>query len=130
MGGLELTCMYIVPLIELPSTHFHVFHVEGNPPSLMYHSILGHGCRTIHTIPRSTAFLLLSQSRPLQITNHVDALVSLRKIEWGAKVAQYPPTITYMEAMNQDDRGLFKWLTNIVRWFDQFLRIMSRWICA
>lgn len=39
-----------------------------------------------------------------------------KKIEWGAKVAQYPPTITYMEAMNQDDRGLFKWLTNI----DQF----------
>ncbi|KXN91691.1 Trimethyllysine dioxygenase [Leucoagaricus sp. SymC.cos] len=42
--------------------------------------------------------------------------VSSEKIEWGAKIAQSPPTITYTEVMSEDDRGLFKWLTNI----DQF----------
>lgn len=81
----------------------------------MYRSILGHGCRIIHMILRSTVLLYLSQSESLQIImNRISALKFLSKIIWGARIAQYPPTITYMEAMDQDNRGLFKWLTNIV----------------
>ncbi|PCH42669.1 mitochondrial protein [Wolfiporia cocos MD-104 SS10] len=35
------------------------------------------------------------------------------KILWGAKILQSPPTVTYEEAMAEDDRGLFKWLSNV-----------------
>lgn len=37
-----------------------------------------------------------------------------RKILWGAKIQQSPPSVTYEEAMGEDERGLFKWLSNIV----------------
>jgi trimethyllysine dioxygenase len=40
--------------------------------------------------------------------------MSLRKFEWGAKIAQSPPTVTYEEAVSEEDKGLFNWLTNIV----------------
>ena len=33
---------------------------------------------------------------------------------WGAKIDQSPPSVSYEEVMHQDDRGLFKWLQNIV----------------
>ncbi|KAF5359286.1 hypothetical protein D9756_003329 [Leucocoprinus leucothites] len=46
--------------------------------------------------------------------NHAQTIIE--KVEWGTKIAQSPPTVTYSEAMDQDDRGLFKWLTDI----DQF----------
>jgi len=92
----------------------------------MYRSILGHGCRIIHMILRSTVLLYLSQSESLQIImNRISAPKFLSKIIWGARVAQYPPTITYMEAMDQDNRGLFKWLTNIVSWL--IYSCESRW---
>ncbi|GLB40713.1 putative protein of unknown function (DUF971) [Lyophyllum shimeji] len=35
------------------------------------------------------------------------------KVLWGKKIEKSPPTVTYEEAMSEDDRGLFKWLTNI-----------------
>ncbi|CAL1716008.1 unnamed protein product [Somion occarium] len=35
------------------------------------------------------------------------------KILWGSKIAQSPPTVSYSEVMEQDDQGLFKWLSNI-----------------
>ncbi|KAJ7056593.1 hypothetical protein C8F01DRAFT_1211296 [Mycena amicta] len=37
------------------------------------------------------------------------------KILWGSKILTSPPTVTYEEAMAQDDRGLHKWLSNIDR---------------
>nr|GAT60986.1 predicted protein [Mycena chlorophos] len=37
------------------------------------------------------------------------------KILWGSKILTSPPTITYEEAMAQDDRGLYKWLSNVDR---------------
>ncbi|KAF8623635.1 hypothetical protein AX17_007335 [Amanita inopinata Kibby_2008] len=38
------------------------------------------------------------------------------KILWGSKIEQSPPTVTYEEAMADDDKGLFKWLSHV----DQF----------
>ncbi|KAF9484366.1 Trimethyllysine dioxygenase [Pholiota conissans] len=35
------------------------------------------------------------------------------KILWGSKIQKSPPTVTYDEVMANDDRGLYKWLTNI-----------------
>ncbi|KAL6307585.1 Trimethyllysine dioxygenase [Sparassis latifolia] len=35
------------------------------------------------------------------------------KILWGSKIQQSPPTVTFEEAMLEDDRGVFKWLSNI-----------------
>ncbi|KAG6910252.1 hypothetical protein DXG01_012063 [Tephrocybe rancida] len=35
------------------------------------------------------------------------------KILWGSRIEQSPPTVTYEEAMHEDDQGLFKWLSNI-----------------
>ena len=37
-----------------------------------------------------------------------------RKILWGAKIDQDPPTVEYNWVMN-DDRGLYRWLQKIVR---------------
>ncbi|KAI0350027.1 Trimethyllysine dioxygenase [Trametes cingulata] len=34
-------------------------------------------------------------------------------ILWGAKILQDPPLVTYEEAMAQDGRGLYKWLSNV-----------------
>ncbi|KAI9001553.1 mitochondrial protein [Trametes punicea] len=38
---------------------------------------------------------------------------STEKILWGSKILQAPPTVTYEEAMADDSRGLFKWLSNV-----------------
>ncbi|KAH9930105.1 uncharacterized protein B0H18DRAFT_1084000 [Fomitopsis serialis] len=35
------------------------------------------------------------------------------KILWGSKILQDPPTATYKEVMAEDERGLFKWLSNV-----------------
>ncbi|KAF9463896.1 hypothetical protein BDZ94DRAFT_1358589 [Collybia nuda] len=35
------------------------------------------------------------------------------KVLWGSKIEKSPPTVTYEEVMHGDDRGLFKWLSNI-----------------
>jgi len=40
---------------------------------------------------------------------------SREHILWGSKIDKAPPTVTYEEAMAQDDRGLFKWLSNVDR---------------
>ncbi|KAJ7039567.1 Trimethyllysine dioxygenase [Mycena alexandri] len=37
------------------------------------------------------------------------------KIIWSSKIQTSPPTITYQEAMAEDDRGLYKWLSHIDR---------------
>ncbi|KAJ7116357.1 Trimethyllysine dioxygenase [Mycena epipterygia] len=37
------------------------------------------------------------------------------KIIWSAKIQTSPPTITYQEAMSEDDRGLYKWLSHVDR---------------
>ncbi|KAI6018014.1 Trimethyllysine dioxygenase [Pisolithus microcarpus] len=37
------------------------------------------------------------------------------KVLWGAKIARSPPTITYEEAMEEGDAGLYKWLSTIDR---------------
>lgn len=42
---------------------------------------------------------------------------SSRKILWGSKIMQEPPIVTYEEAMAEDERGLFKWLSKVVRSF-------------
>lgn len=40
---------------------------------------------------------------------------SYRKVLWGSKIQQDPPTITYEEAMDEsNDKGLFKWLSKVV----------------
>ncbi|KAF5327330.1 hypothetical protein D9619_004013 [Psilocybe cf. subviscida] len=36
-----------------------------------------------------------------------------QKILWGSKIQQSPPTVAYEEAMATDDRGLYKWLSNV-----------------
>ncbi|KAH7927959.1 Trimethyllysine dioxygenase [Leucogyrophana mollusca] len=36
-----------------------------------------------------------------------------RKVLWGSSISKAPPTITYKEAMDESDRGLYKWLANI-----------------
>ena len=33
-----------------------------------------------------------------------------RKILWGTKILQSPPTVPYTDVMSNDDKGLFKWL--------------------
>lgn len=40
---------------------------------------------------------------------------SSRKILWGSKILQDPPTVTYEEVMAKDEQGLFKWLSRVVR---------------
>ncbi|KAJ2966428.1 hypothetical protein NUW54_g13810 [Trametes sanguinea] len=35
------------------------------------------------------------------------------KILWGSKILQDPPTVTYAEAMAEDNKGLFKWLSHV-----------------
>ncbi|KZT06032.1 mitochondrial protein [Laetiporus sulphureus 93-53] len=35
------------------------------------------------------------------------------KILWGSKILQDPPTVAYEEVMAEDEKGLFKWLSNI-----------------
>ncbi|KNZ77585.1 Trimethyllysine dioxygenase [Termitomyces sp. J132] len=35
------------------------------------------------------------------------------KILWGARIEQSPPTVSYEEVMHENDKGLFKWLSNI-----------------
>ena len=37
----------------------------------------------------------------------------VRKILWGSKILQDPPTVSYEEAMASDDHGLFKWLSSV-----------------
>ena len=37
-----------------------------------------------------------------------------RKVRWGSKIQQSPPSVPYAEVMAQDDHGLYKWLLNIV----------------
>ncbi|GJE96209.1 trimethyllysine dioxygenase [Phanerochaete sordida] len=34
-------------------------------------------------------------------------------ILWGSKIQQAPPTVSYEEVMSPDERGLYKWLTNV-----------------
>ncbi|KAG9314929.1 Trimethyllysine dioxygenase [Chiua virens] len=38
------------------------------------------------------------------------------KALWGANISKSPPTVSYTEAMDESDQGLYKWLSNI----DQF----------
>ncbi|THH00098.1 hypothetical protein EW026_g2408 [Hermanssonia centrifuga] len=38
---------------------------------------------------------------------------SSEKILWGSKIQQSPPTVSYEEVMASDDKGLFKWLSNV-----------------
>lgn len=38
----------------------------------------------------------------------------LRKALWGAKIAKSPPSVSYADAMDESDQGLYKWLSNIV----------------
>ncbi|KAJ7844431.1 hypothetical protein B0H14DRAFT_3086504 [Mycena olivaceomarginata] len=37
----------------------------------------------------------------------------LEKIIWSSKIQASPPTVTYEEAMAEDDRGLYKWLSHV-----------------
>ncbi|KAF9453445.1 Trimethyllysine dioxygenase [Macrolepiota fuliginosa MF-IS2] len=65
-------------------------HVSFYPWSWLQHNSYDHPISRIHASPERT--------------------------EWGAKIERSPPTVTYDEAMAEDDWGLFKWLSNI----DQF----------
>ncbi|CDO76998.1 hypothetical protein BN946_scf184298.g25 [Trametes cinnabarina] len=51
------------------------------------------------------AALQLLRSPPVPAAKH--------RILWGSKILQDPPTVTHAEAMAEDDRGLFKWLSNV-----------------
>jgi trimethyllysine dioxygenase len=42
-------------------------------------------------------------------------ITKFRPILWGSKIDKAPPSVTYGEAMAKDDRGLFKWLSYVVR---------------
>jgi trimethyllysine dioxygenase len=46
---------------------------------------------------------------------HVPWLILIfnRKILWGSRIAQSPPTVSYEEVMSNDEQGLYKWLSNI-----------------
>lgn len=44
-----------------------------------------------------------------------------KKILWGSRIAQSPPSVAYEDVM-KDDKGLLKWLTNVVRINDLFTR--------
>ncbi|KAF8072187.1 mitochondrial protein [Lyophyllum atratum] len=44
------------------------------------------------------------------------------KILWGKKIEQSPPSVTYEEAMGEDDSGLFQWLTNIDKFGFSFVQ--------
>ncbi|KAJ7583631.1 mitochondrial protein [Mycena floridula] len=46
---------------------------------------------------------------------------SSEKILWSSKIQQSPPTVTFEEAMHEDDRGLFKWLSHIDRFGFSFV---------
>ncbi|KAG7089849.1 hypothetical protein E1B28_011493 [Marasmius oreades] len=46
---------------------------------------------------------------------------SFEKILWGSKIAQSPPTVTYEEAMSENEFGLYKWLQNIDRFGFSFV---------
>ncbi|KAG8213355.1 hypothetical protein J3R82DRAFT_11841 [Butyriboletus roseoflavus] len=37
------------------------------------------------------------------------------RVLWGAKIAKSPPTVSYEDAMDEGDQGLYKWLSNIDR---------------
>ncbi|KAJ7284653.1 hypothetical protein C8J57DRAFT_1289241 [Mycena rebaudengoi] len=37
------------------------------------------------------------------------------KIMWSSKIQTSPPTVTYEEAMAEDDQGLYKWLSHVDR---------------
>ncbi|KAJ7352474.1 Trimethyllysine dioxygenase [Mycena albidolilacea] len=37
----------------------------------------------------------------------------LEKIIWSSKIQASPPTVTYEEAMAEDERGLYKWLSHV-----------------
>lgn len=80
----------------------------------MYPSILGHGSNAIRTtLQSSTNQRSQSGSRSkIDVTPLLTA--SPRRIEWGSKIYKSPPTVTYQEAMAEDDIGLFKWLSNVV----------------
>lgn len=56
--------------------------------------------------------LLLSALSPLCPTRIHSS--HSRPILWGSKILQDPPTVTYEQAMAEDERGLFKWLSNVV----------------
>ncbi|TFK49526.1 Trimethyllysine dioxygenase [Heliocybe sulcata] len=38
---------------------------------------------------------------------------SHEKVLWGSNIRQAPPAVTYEEAMDPDDKGLYKWLSKI-----------------
>jgi trimethyllysine dioxygenase len=41
-------------------------------------------------------------------------MARFRPILWGSKIEKAPPSVSYEEAMAEDDQGLFKWLSNVV----------------
>ena len=41
-------------------------------------------------------------------------MTHLRKILWGSKIEQDPPSVAYTDVMHTGGKGLFKWLSNIV----------------
>lgn len=43
-----------------------------------------------------------------------EEVLEKKKILWGSRIAQSPPTVAYEDVM-KGDKGLLKWLTNIVR---------------
>lgn len=44
-----------------------------------------------------------------------------RKILWGSKIQQAPPTVAYEDVIAENGRGLYKWLENVVCCFSLFL---------
>jgi trimethyllysine dioxygenase len=37
-----------------------------------------------------------------------------RKVIWGSKMVQSPPTVKYTDVMSGNDSGVYQWLSNIV----------------
>ncbi|KIM40595.1 hypothetical protein M413DRAFT_446026 [Hebeloma cylindrosporum] len=46
---------------------------------------------------------------------------STEKILWGSKIQQAPPIVAYEDVMASDDRGLYKWLTNVSKFGFSFV---------
>ena len=88
------------------------FLLQGRPLLHIRLCILGHGCDVIRMIR-----LWYSRQSQSKLDFHpyrcLLCHIAFRKILWGSKILQSPPTVTYEEVMDADERGLFKWLSNV-----------------
>jgi hypothetical protein len=105
------------------STHFDCF-AQGLDlaPKCILQFTHGSGCRPTHTID---LFSLPQAGVCILFVNLPYTYITTRKILWGSKIEKSPPSVTYTEVMNDNDKGLYRWLTNVVRMQIESLRRLS-----